>query len=364
MKILHFGDLHIKLKQDKRYKKDLINIIRYILDVIKEERPDIVLAAGDIFDNKHPTPTESSLANAFIRRILDLGAELVLIPGNHDLPPQAGAHHNLHPLDNLKLKGLHVLSETDIYNVKGIDILAVPYVYLDQEAAKNRVKELHDSYAGQNLFLLGHAWVEGYMQVVPPSQEYVLSSQLIRSLHKVKYGAFGHIHHGGQIYGNFIYAGSPFRCSLGETSDKYLYQWEDGIIKRFKTPALPILTIDYHSIPENIEEVTGHIIRLIAKNITVDVLPKISKLTDILTEKGNYVYTDVDLQKVTFASAQENTVLTIDQFAKDWLKKNDLVGYGKQIMAICNRIQSGEITSDTSPFDIPELEIKSDPTKN
>ena len=85
MKFLHLGDLHIgkrlnniSLLEDQRY------ILGQILDIAREERPDAVLIAGDIYDRTLPPAEAVTLLDDFLTALAGEKIPVFLISGNHD----------------------------------------------------------------------------------------------------------------------------------------------------------------------------------------------------------------------------------------------------------------------------------------
>ena len=73
MKILHTSDLHI----GKRVNEfSMIDDQRYILErienIVKEEQPDVVLIAGDVYNSATPSAEAVSLLNDFITHLHSL----------------------------------------------------------------------------------------------------------------------------------------------------------------------------------------------------------------------------------------------------------------------------------------------------
>ena len=358
MIILHTADLHIKLKHDKRHRKDLINFIRFFLEIVDKIKPNFIFISGDIFDTKLPTPAELSLATAFIKRILDKNIQLVIIPGNHDIPAHEGSYHTLQPLENLKLKNLHIFSEIGIYNVNNIDILAVPYQYKNLKDCMTTIKTLHDNYNGNSLFFIGHLWVNDYIPIEPPVGEFAIDKSYLLSLNKIKYGALGHIHNSGNVCGNFFYSGSPFRITIAEEEPKkYIYIFDNEKIGTIQTPAYPIVKLDIKNIPD-INNILNSICVIYAKDITVEQLPFVDKVKTALENQGNFVYINLELKKITFSSVTNTRNSSIDSFIEDYIKKNNILEYKEKISSLCKKIIDGSITTETSVFKIDELEIK------
>lgn len=352
MKILHTGDIHIRMGQDVRYRRDLFQILRFIVDTTIQTKADYVFIAGDLFDTKMPTPSETAVATAFLRRLLDTGTQVVITVGNHDLPAIKNANHTLSGVENLKVANLHIMSGVDILNKDDISIVSLPYTYFDKEEALEHFKNLCN--VSENTFTIIHGWVEGYMPIMT-QREFIITKEFLASLKKVRYHALGHIHLGGQVLPNAMYSGSPFRITMGEQEkEKFLVMWDNGTIYRIPTPAYPIKNIDIKDVPD-LTGLTDHICRIQAKNITVEDTVKIDQLKQQLEKQDNFVYTDIEFQTVQFASTQESKKQTFDEYKADYIKKNNLVEQGAAISSILEGIMSGEINESTSVFDLKEL---------
>ena len=85
MKILHTSDLHIgkrvnefSMIEDQRY------ILEQIENIVKEEHPDVVLIAGDVYNSATPSAEAVSLLNDFITHLHSLCRYIVILSGNHD----------------------------------------------------------------------------------------------------------------------------------------------------------------------------------------------------------------------------------------------------------------------------------------
>lgn len=91
MKFVHISDLHIGKKlsefpivEDQRY------ILGRIVDIVKDERPDGVLIAGDVYDSSAPSAESISIMDDFITQLSDTGTSVFMIAGNHDSPEKVG----------------------------------------------------------------------------------------------------------------------------------------------------------------------------------------------------------------------------------------------------------------------------------
>ena len=85
MKIVHLSDLHLGIKL---HKKDLYEdqafILKQIVRCIREEAPDAVVIAGDIFDTSQPQDSAKSLYDWLVGAIYKENIPLYIISGNHD----------------------------------------------------------------------------------------------------------------------------------------------------------------------------------------------------------------------------------------------------------------------------------------
>ncbi len=86
MRILHTADLHLGrqfngIPLDEDHQAILDQIVRAVID----QRADVLIIAGDIFDRAAPPATAVRQFNAFLSRIAaETPAAVVLIAGNHD----------------------------------------------------------------------------------------------------------------------------------------------------------------------------------------------------------------------------------------------------------------------------------------
>ena len=86
MKLLHLSDFHIgknigsySLLEDQKY------CLGQILEIIKKEKIDIVIIAGDIFDTSIPNSESMKVYSDFVDRIIfDFKKKIIAISGNHD----------------------------------------------------------------------------------------------------------------------------------------------------------------------------------------------------------------------------------------------------------------------------------------
>ena len=82
-KIAHLGDIHIRKLSDRH--QEYREVFSRLYDDLKEEKPDRIVVAGDIYDNFIDLEGEALiLVGEFITNLSNI-ADLVLIRGNHDI---------------------------------------------------------------------------------------------------------------------------------------------------------------------------------------------------------------------------------------------------------------------------------------
>ena len=85
MKILHLGDLHLgKRVNEISMIEDQKFILDQIVTLVKEEKIDVILLCGDIYDKAIPTIEAIHLLDEFLEELSDLKVKVLMISGNHD----------------------------------------------------------------------------------------------------------------------------------------------------------------------------------------------------------------------------------------------------------------------------------------
>lgn len=85
MKIFHLSDLHIgKRVYEYSMIPDQEYILTRILGMIREEKPDALIIAGDVYDRPVPPREAVSLLDDFLEKAAELCPAVFMISGNHD----------------------------------------------------------------------------------------------------------------------------------------------------------------------------------------------------------------------------------------------------------------------------------------
>ena len=104
MKLIHTGDWHAgkKLRGVDRLP-DLSQALNELVQLAESEQVDAVLIAGDVYDSTAPSPAAQRLVIATLLRLVDAGAEVIVISGNHDNARELEAYRPL-----LEVANIHV----------------------------------------------------------------------------------------------------------------------------------------------------------------------------------------------------------------------------------------------------------------
>ena len=87
MKLIHLSDIHLgKRVNEFSMLEDQAHILKKILAVVDEEKPDGVLIAGDVYDKSVPSTEAVQLFDDFLVRLAKRKLPVFIISGNHDSP--------------------------------------------------------------------------------------------------------------------------------------------------------------------------------------------------------------------------------------------------------------------------------------
>jgi len=161
MKILHTSDWHIgRALYDRKRYEEYEAFLNWLADLIEDEKIDVVLVAGDVFDNSTPSNLAQQLYYRFLCRVASLEhCHVVIIAGNHDSPSFLNA-----PRELLVSLDVHVVGyasdspEDELILIPGSDgeprliVCAIPYL---------RDREIRKAEAGESIEDKDRKIVEG-----------------------------------------------------------------------------------------------------------------------------------------------------------------------------------------------------------
>ena len=85
MKLMHLADLHIgKRVNEFSMLEDQEYILTKVVNIIDEQRPDVIMIAGDVYDKAVPAAEAVELFDDFLYRLYKRNLRIFVISGNHD----------------------------------------------------------------------------------------------------------------------------------------------------------------------------------------------------------------------------------------------------------------------------------------
>jgi len=238
MKLLHIADLHIgkrvngfSMIEDQEY------ILKQILRIAGEEKPDGVLIAGDVYDKSQPSTEAVELLDEFLTELTALRQPVFIISGNHDSPERLGFGSRILQKNGLYIAGVFdgVLPKVALEDEHGlVNIYLLPF--LKPAIVKPFFTEAIESYqqavraviartqinAQERNILLAHQFVINGDQQPQCSESENLSVGGLDSVDVSAFAAFdyvalGHLHRPQKIGRDTVrYAGSPLKYSFSE----------------------------------------------------------------------------------------------------------------------------------------------------
>lgn len=246
LKIFHTADWHLgKIVQGIYMTEDQAYVLDQFVSEVEQEKPDVVIIAGDLYDRAVP-PTEAVdlLNNILEQLVLKLKVPVLAIAGNHDSPDRIDFAVKLMERNGLYMSGqlrypiepiiMHdQFGEVHFYLIPYADPAIIRHLIGDESirshndamsAIVNHIKSNWDRSARH--VLIGHAFVTPYgeqEQNTSDSErplsiggaEYV-SAQLLQDFN---YVALGHLHQAHHVGIEHIrYSGSPLKYSISEAN--------------------------------------------------------------------------------------------------------------------------------------------------
>ena len=242
MKLFHLSDLHLgkringhSLMEDQKY------ILERILDSVREEQPQAVIIAGDVYDKSMPSEEAVTLLDDFLCRLsaLQRPPQVFVIYGNHDsaerlsfgnrLIEKSGFH--LSPVFDGTVKSVKMSDEhgdVTFHLLPFIKPSDVRNAYKDSkvetytDAVKETISRLKYDSTQRNV-LIAHQFVTDAVRSESEDGSIGgLDNVNATAFEGFDYVALGHLHRPQAIPGNrnIRYCGTPLKYSISEKDDK------------------------------------------------------------------------------------------------------------------------------------------------
>lgn len=234
MKFIHLSDLHLgKRVNEFSMIEDQKDILAKILTIIREEAPDAVLIAGDIYDKAVPSAEAVSLLDEFMVRLAQIDTQTFIISGNHDsaerlafggrLIAERGIH--LSPVYNGHVEPITLSDEygpVDIYMLPFVKPTHVRSFFPEEtiesytDAVRVAVEQMHVKADRRNV-LISHQFVTGAERSESEISVGGTDNVDAAVFAPFDYVALGHIHGPQNVGSEHIrYCGTPLKYSFSE----------------------------------------------------------------------------------------------------------------------------------------------------
>lgn len=245
MKLIHISDLHLgrTLNQISLIDDQRVMLMNRILPVVKEKKPDVLLIAGDIYDNYSPTYDAMNLLDDFMLQVHELGIKILIIGGNHDSGIRVDHHHEL-----LEASGCYLYGGYNGKTVKvtlqdeygPVNFYLLPYITPEiirpshesvdsktsyDEAVGIAIDDMMIDKMERNV-ILSHQYVSGSERTMSDTKPLVGSTSETDQIKASRYQDFdyvalGHIHkHYSLLDGHAVYPGSLLPYHYNEQNER------------------------------------------------------------------------------------------------------------------------------------------------
>lgn len=255
MKFFHLSDLHIGLKlMNRDLREEQMDILRQVIDLAREEQPDAVVIAGDIYDKAVPAAEAVEVFDSFITELKRAvpEAEMMLISGNHDSGLRLNCFREILDEQKVHMIGLpprreeEYIEKVTLQDEFGpVNFYLLPFVKpsmvkqivgmdengnnLSYDATLHKLIAREEVNTAERNVLVSHQF---YLPVGENAESVERMDSEIRTVGNIDavasdvletfdYAALGHIHKpmkvGSELY---RYCGTPLACSVSEAGQQ------------------------------------------------------------------------------------------------------------------------------------------------
>lgn len=314
MRFFHISDLHIGLKlMNRDMQEDQAYILKEIVRLAEEKKPDAVVVAGDIYDRAVPSAEAVEIFSGFTADLMRAVPEaaIMMISGNHDSAQRIDCFRSVLSRQNLYMIGTPPQTpEESIQKVTLCDSYGSVCFYLLPYVRPSMVKEITGTDQNGNLLtyqetikrLLARENLDPSVRNVLVSHQFYLPSgktadevermdseiRTVGNIDQVSaevlkpfdYAALGHIHKPMKVGSEYYrYCGTPLACSVSEAGQqKGVIQVDVGEKGRVKTAVLPLVPLHpVRVIRGTLEEVLGqgctdYVTAVLTDRVDLDIL--------------------------------------------------------------------------------------------
>lgn len=238
MKFIHLSDLHLgKRVNEYSMLEDQEYILKKIINIIDEEKPEAVIIAGDVYDKSVPSAEAVQLFDDFLVKLAKRKLEVFVISGNHDSPERIAFASRIMDTSGIHMSPVYS-GKIEPYSMKDVhgevNIYMLPFIkpahvrrYSDEEissytdAVRLAISQMEIDPAKRNI-LVTHQFVTGAARSESEEISVGGTDNVDGSVFKdFDYVALGHIHSPQNCGSDHIrYCGTPLKYSFSEVKDQ------------------------------------------------------------------------------------------------------------------------------------------------
>ncbi|MCI5721073.1 MAG: exonuclease SbcCD subunit D [Firmicutes bacterium] len=239
MKFIHLSDLHLgKRVNEFSMIEDQDYILKKILEVIDEEKPDSVIIAGDVYDKSVPSAEAVALFDSFLVSLAERNIQVFVISGNHDSAERIAFGSRLMDASGIHLSPVYSgeVSPIEMSDDYGrVNVYMLPFVKPSNVRAFFPEKEI-SSYTdavktaidrmsvdpSQRNILITHQFVTGAASAGSEELSVGGTDNVAAEVFDgFDYVALGHIHRSQKCGHEYVrYSGTPLKYSFSEAKDQ------------------------------------------------------------------------------------------------------------------------------------------------
>ena len=239
MKLIHLSDLHLgKRVNEYSMIEDQEYILKRILGIIADEKPDGVIIAGDVYDKSVPSAEAVSLFDDFLVSLSKMKLQVFVISGNHDSAERIAFASSIMDAGGIHMSPVYsgVIEPVRMHDCFGeLDIYMLPFMkpvnvrrYFPEaeissytDALRCAVESMGIDTAKRNV-LITHQFVTGASRSESEEVSVGGTDNVDAEVFSdFDYVALGHLHAPQNCGSERIrYCGTPLKYSFSEAKDR------------------------------------------------------------------------------------------------------------------------------------------------
>lgn len=243
MKVIHTADWHLgKILNGQSFLEDQKYILEQFIAAMKEEQPDLIVIAGDLYDTSYPSKEAIQLLETTIGELnLKLQIPIIIISGNHD-----GKERLNYGASWFEHSKLYIRTKLDTMHqpisFENVDFYTLPFATLSEiqhyfpeeklksydEAVECCLKRISSELDKdkQNV-LIAHMTVAGGIRSESERPLTIGTVEQVPEKYMEHFDTvmLGHLHHPFSIQSNYVfYSGSLLQYSFSEANQPKGYR--------------------------------------------------------------------------------------------------------------------------------------------